>query len=449
MLSLPHIEETSRCQNLLSIFMRLDSESGELTAFHPAQFIPTSLNAPSTQNWLTQLSHDERASVQNILANNRCAVMQLFRPEESWLLEFVPDTFPLWLICAHRLIPDMSAIEKSGLQMLTADLIAFHTTDVQRNQLLLQHLKQQSGCDRLLLWHYRDSSIIPLHVLGACTLPSPQPIDIRYAKLICKRSSIGFSDPTQVPMLQSQGYLLEDGIRARLDVPIFLPATPIASTPPLPPAYLLTLEYTAIQSNFSELEYRQAEHIASLLLHKPLLLEQQPLSDLDAEVVQTAGLRGNAYWQALAALLLRREHGNMILLRHHKGQLFPSAFTDKRQLKHHPDLLTGLTRSSDVHNLSEQQLEWLQEMVDTHQQLEARCYPLRDEQQAPAGAILLWREKQENRWQGADTIIQLTIWHSMVELGVNNSKLRHTSPTTIRARLKGRGVQHYRKPLKR
>lgn len=84
------------------------------------------------------------------------------------------------------------------------------------------------------------------------------------------------------------------------------------------PAYLLTLEYTSIQSNFSDQDYQQAEQVATLALHAPSL-EEQPLSDLDVDVIQTTGLHGKAYWQSLSRVLLRHEARYMVVLLRQKS----------------------------------------------------------------------------------------------------------------------------------
>ena len=446
MLSLPHNRHTPPIRPLLSIFMRLDCVTGQLSAFYPAQVIPIALQPSQSQNWFAHLAEQEKEWVRQIIADNRGEVIRIDREGESWLLEFVPDTYPLWLICAHPLTITDEPTNLTGLQMLKADLIAHHSADIERNKRLLQHLKQQSGCDRLILWRYDDHHITPLHIQGASRLPVAQPLDIRYTKMLRKRSSIGFSEPTQVPMLQSQYYLLEDGIQARLDVPIYLPATSKPSVEPQIPVYLLTLEYTSIQSNFSDQDYQQAEQIASLLLHTPVTLEDQPLSDLDVDLIQTTGLHGNAYWQSLSRVLLRHEERYMVVLLRQKKQLYPYAMTDKVVFNHHHELLTALAGYHSTTNLTNCQLNWLCEALGICEKLTARCYPLQTDNQGEPGAILVWGKQGENRWQGVDSIMQLTSWHSMAELATNTHHPQHAEPGR-RARFRGCLCPRYRKPL--
>ena len=233
--------------------LRLNALTRQLTAIGPT-LVPDAICPFPEQPWPEQLAADEAREINFLLDTRQTGCVQLARNDTLWLLQFIPDRHPEWLLSAHPLANSLSHTSVQALEVLELEKQVTRCSDLERNRHILQTLYGATGCERLLLWELDGPRMTPLFMFGSGTLPPAQNVASHYLKALRARKSLGFSDIPHQPMLKSQSYLVTENIHARLDVLLVNEGRPCG---------VLTLEYRSFQQSFPPLTFQLAEKAAS------------------------------------------------------------------------------------------------------------------------------------------------------------------------------------------
>ncbi|MGL4207356.1 MAG: hypothetical protein ACRCRW_14715, partial [Aeromonadaceae bacterium] len=292
----------------VSLFMRLNRQDGLLSSLLADVPLPTALRPNVRLPWPEQLGVELAEPIEALLRQGEAACLPLQSHNESWLLEFVPEAAPYWLICARRMLDSAPPGSSCGLALLDLEKQVSQPAGLARNRQILARLQLMLGCDRLILWSLQQERCHPVFMLGGGALPPSQTLDLRYQKALRSRGMLGFSNLMHQPMLQSQSYLGQEGILARLDVLLKYNHQPCG---------LLTLEYRSIQESFPPLSFHLAEKAAQLLM-LPEHADRDGLAlNWLAEFNQTdVWLSGEAYWLALSQRLIDYGHAAHVMIFH-------------------------------------------------------------------------------------------------------------------------------------
>jgi diguanylate cyclase (GGDEF)-like protein/PAS domain S-box-containing protein len=397
--------------------LRLDILNRQLTPIGTA-VVPDAVCPFPGQPWPEQLPSDEASEINQLLDKKQAGCVQLARHDTLWLLQFIPDRYPEWILVVHPLLSTTGSSPIQALEILELDKQAERCSGVERNRRILQTLFGATGCERLVLWGLDNQLMSPLFMLGSGPLPPAQTLDTRYLKALRSRGSLGFSDMAHQPMLQSQHYLAEDGIHARLDVLLQQSGVPSG---------VITLEYRSFQQSFPPLTFQLAEKAASLLLASPPLPAVDDLLWLKDFNIRIAGSSGTAYFSNLAQLLAEQCQASQVLIWRHlerEGQPHLASVTrydrgswlSEQELSlQHPAWQQLLGTQSQ--RFAGDELKTIRVLFSEYGTFEAcLSYPLLDEDQQFIGLIcLLFRNPPAER-QALETVLELTAHRTGGEL---------------------------------
>ena len=373
----------------VSHFMRLNRQNGQLSSLLADELPPPALLPRIHQPWPSQLGADLAEPIEQLLRRGQAACLPLELESESWLLEFVPELDPYWLICARRLLSNENRSSSRGLALLELEKQAAQPASLARNRQILERLQLMLGCDRLILWSQQPDRLHPVFMLGSGSLPATQSLELRYQKALRSRGILGFSNLAHQPMLQSQEYLQQEGILARLDVQLKFNGQPCG---------LLTLEYRSIQESFPPLSFHLAEKAAQLLmLPESLACDPLALTWLPEFNQTHVWRRDDAYWLALSQLLSDQGHAALIMIFQYAphSQHWHHLLTIDRGSRYptHPSPLCSRTLQSllpmPAHQLSADELRDLGDLNPAKEQGTGYWYPVLNDKAEVVGAMVL------------------------------------------------------------
>ena len=397
--------------------LRLNMLTRQLTPIGAA-LPPEALCPFPDQPWPEQLPADEAHEINLLLDTRQSGCVQLARNDTLWLLQFIPDRHPEWLLSAHPLVnaPDHTSLQ--ALEVLELEKQAARTSNVERNRHILQTLYGATGCERLLLWDLDGQRMTPLFMLGGDRLPSPQEVAPHYLRALRSRKSLGFSDIAHQPMLKSQSYMVADGIHARLDVQLTHEGRCCG---------LLTLEYRAFQQSFPPLTFQLAEKAASLLVTSPTKPQCDDLQWLQDFNLRIASSSGRAYFANLAQLLAEQCQASQVLIwrqlqREGETQLVSMTRYDRGSWL--PEQQISLQHPAGPLLLNPHPQRWsgdtllpLRPLFTEYGAFESLLsYPLFDEEQQPIGLICLLFRNLPAAEAPLETILALTAHRTVGEL---------------------------------
>ncbi len=400
-----------------SSLLRLDMLTRQLTAIGPS-VVPDAVCPFPGQPWPEQLPADEASEINQLLDKQQAGCVQLARYDTLWLLQFIPDRHPEWILVAQPLFATTGSSPLQALEFLELDKQATSSSGVERNRRILHTLYAATGCERLILWSLDSQLMTPLFMLGNGKIPSPQTVDNRYLKALRSRGCLGFSDLSHQPMLKSQQYLAEDDIHARLDVQ--LQQSGVLSG-------LITLEYRSFQQSFPALTFQLAEKAASLLLELPPSPNLDHLQWLQDFNIRIASHSGTAYFAHLAQLLAEQCQASQVLIwrqlqregqahlasvvRYDRGSWLP-----EQELSLQPDAWQ-LLLDPQPQRLQGDSLEVVRPLLAEYGNFEAcLSYPLLDEDQQLVGLMCLLFRNQPANSAPLETILALTAHRTTGEL---------------------------------
>ncbi len=396
----------------VSHFMRLDRQAGRLSPLLAERPIPHILRPSAQQPWPAQLDTLLSEPIEQLLRRSQAACLCLQLQHEHWLLEFIPESAPYWLICARNILAHDNPASSQGLALLDLEKQASQPAGLARNRQVLELLQQMLGCDRLILWSQQQDQLHPLFMLGSGALPASQTMELRYQKALRSRGILGFSNLVHQPMLQNQLYLHQEGILARLDVQLKYNNQSCG---------LLTLEYRSIQESFSPLSFHLAEKAATLLmLPTNLGSETIALAWLPEFNKKLVWCQGDAYWLALAHLLNDHGHAAQVMIFQHHNQNWKHLLTFDRgtRLPHiAASLYTPVLQTllpTTAHLLTAEEIQDLRGWSGDATNHIYFWYPVCDEQARVAGAMII--ELYQGEPTRLEQVLELTHYRNLIEL---------------------------------
>ncbi len=397
--------------------LRLNALTRQLTAIGPT-LVPDAICPFPEQPWPEQLAADEAREINFLLDTRQTGCVQLARNDTLWLLQFIPDRHPEWLLSAHPLANSLSHTSVQALEVLELEKQVTRCSDLERNRHILQTLYGATGCERLLLWELDGQRMTPLFMFGSGTLPPAQNVASHYLKALRARKSLGFSDIPHQPMLKSQSYLVTENIHARLDVLLVNEGRPCG---------VLTLEYRSFQQSFPPLTFQLAEKAASLLLTQPPTPHFDDLYWLQDFNLRISSSSGSAYFSNLAQLLAEQCQASQVLIwrkQLREGEPHLVSMTRYDRGSWLSEQVIALQQSAwsrlagnDTQRLSGHELQPVSELFEEYGAHEALLsYPLLDDNQELMGLICLLFRNVPPLDAPLETILALTAHRTEGEL---------------------------------